>query len=122
VTAVRRSAAVAAGYLLAVTLWIYAAAEPMLWYGSDAAAAFWFSLLALLHVGAGFALGRGWAPILALAVPVLAFPAGYADRGEWLIWGTLALLAPVGAVLIFAGVALGALRWPVRPRQLDAER
>jgi hypothetical protein len=102
---VRRQILIAAGYLVAVTLWIYGAAEPLVWYGSDAGAAFWFSLLALVHIATGFGVGRGWAPLLAFAVPLLAYPAGYADRGEWLIWQGLALLAPIGALLLFAGVA-----------------
>lgn len=101
----RRQILIAAGYLVAVTVWIYGAAEPLVWYGSDAGAAFWFSLLALVHVATGYGVGRGWAPLLAFAVPLLAYPAGYADRGEWLIWQGLALLAPIGALLLFAGVA-----------------
>jgi hypothetical protein len=102
----RRHILIAAGYLFAVTLWIYGAAEPMLWYASDADAAFWFSLLAVVHVGTGLGVGRAWAPLLAFAMPLLAYPAGYADRGEWMIWQGLALLAPIGALLLFAGVAL----------------
>jgi hypothetical protein len=103
---VKQTVFIVGSFLAAVTLWIYGGAEPLLWYGSPAGAALAFSLLALLHVAAGFALSRGWAPVLALAAPVLAYPAGYADRGEWVIWHSLALVAPVGALLLFGGVAI----------------
>jgi hypothetical protein len=103
---VKRSVMVGGSYFTAMTLWIYGVVEPSVGYGSDAAAAVGLSTLALLHVAVGYALHRGWAPLLVLGVPLLAYPAGYADRGEFLIWQGFALVAPIGALMVFAGVAL----------------
>jgi hypothetical protein len=97
-------------YLAAMTVWIYAVVEPSVSYGSDVANVVGASALGAFHVAAGAAIGRGWAPLLALTVPLIAYPAGYAERGELLIWQGYARVAPIAALLLFAGVALRALR------------
>jgi hypothetical protein len=103
---VRRNVVIAACYLAAMAAWIYGVVEPSLGFGSDTAAAIGISALAAFHLAVGFAVGRGWTPLLALAVPLIAYPAGYADRGELLIWQRLVLAVPLGVLLIVAGVAL----------------
>jgi hypothetical protein len=103
---VNRGILVTVFYLAAMVAWIYGIVEPSVGYGSDAASVIGLCALITFHVAIGCAIGRGWAPLLALTVPVIAYPAGYAERGEFLIWQSYARAAPIGALLLFAGVAL----------------
>jgi len=105
-----RKLAYAVLYVAAMTVWIYALVDPSVGYGSDVAAAVGIAAVAAFHVAAGAAIARGWAPVLALTVPLLAYPAGYSERGELLIWQGCAHLTPIGALLLFAGVALRTLQ------------
>jgi hypothetical protein len=102
----KRSGLIALGYIVAMSLWIYGVVDPSLGFGSDTAAAVGIAALGAFHVAVGYALGRGWAPLLVLAVPLIAYPAGYADRGEFLIWIGAMIFIPLGALLLFAGVAV----------------
>jgi hypothetical protein len=97
----------AAGYLATMTAWIYGVVEPSRGYGSDAAAVFGLCALLLLHVATGLAIARGWAALLPAALPLIAYPAGWADGDELLIWEFYAIyVTPIAALVILAGVAL----------------
>jgi hypothetical protein len=112
----KRAVPIAVLYIASMTFWVYGVLEPSVGFGSDVAAVIGFAGLIAFHLGVGFALARGWAPLLAFAPPLIAYPAGYADRGEFLIWQGLALVAPIGALLLFAGVALRYMLLSRRPR------
>jgi peptidoglycan/LPS O-acetylase OafA/YrhL len=102
---------VAAAYVVAMAVYVYAIVDPAVTFGSDArAAAVGVGLLAV-HVATGWAIGRWWAVLLpALAVPV-AVPAGYPDRGEPELWVPIAfVVAPLGVCVIGVAVAARRLR------------
>ncbi len=101
---------VTAAYLGAVEFWAYGV------YGAGrndvAPGDFWnswrpFAILALVHLCAGFLLGRYRGLLLPVAAVLLAIPAGTAPDGypELPIWGVVALQAAFGGVpLLLAGL------------------
>jgi NAD/NADP transhydrogenase beta subunit len=103
-----RSWIVAAAYVAAMVLFVYLVADPAVTYGSDVGNIAALVGLAVLHAATGWFANRWWAMLLPLVAVLLSVPAGYPeDRGgEPLpIWfGMAAFVAPVGAVLISAGV------------------
>jgi peptidoglycan/LPS O-acetylase OafA/YrhL len=104
-----REIVVAAVYLAAMAAWIYGVARPQVGYGSDAAAVGFLVVLAAVHLGAGWGIGRWWAVLLPLVAIVLALPAGTPERGEdpLPIWfGVAVFIAPAGALLIAVAATL----------------
>jgi peptidoglycan/LPS O-acetylase OafA/YrhL len=109
----RTEIVVAAGYLAAMTVWIYAIALPQVGYVSDVAGAVFLAALAAVHVATGWGVGRWWAVLLPAVAVVLALPAGTPERGDepFPVWFALAVfIAPPGTLLI--ALAVTARRWP----------
>lgn len=107
-----RPLVVAAAYVAAMALYIYAIVDPGVTYGSDVADWFGIAALASLHFATGWGVGRWWAVLLPLLVVPLAVPAGYPDRTEapelWV--STLWAVAPIGPLLIAVAVAVRRLQ------------
>ena len=102
-----RNLVVAGCYLVAMTFFIYAIANPDVAYGNDAAYLLIAAALGLLHLGAGWFATRWWVILLPILPVLIAIPAGYPEKGRepFLIWMTLADLAPFGSLLIAVGFA-----------------
>lgn len=96
----------AAGYLAAMAVYVYAIVDPSVTYGSGVADILVLAALAVVHVATGWLAGRWWAVILPALVVPIAVPAGYAERTEdLLVWHALAyVVAPLGAALVALGV------------------
>ena len=106
----------AAGYLAAMTFWIYAIAKPQVGYGSDTAALATFAALVVLHIVTAWWIGRWWAVLLPPLVILLAIPAGTPVKGEdpFPIWVAVTwIVAPAGAFLILVIVAIRRAAWPL---------
>jgi hypothetical protein len=108
----------AVAYLTAMGLWIYVVEERQLFYGQPEADLPLLVILCGVQIVAGLLVGRWWALALPVVAVVLAVPAGYPEtsKGEPLpIWLGLALVSPVGVILVAAGVAAarGFRRWRV---------
>ena len=105
---------VAAGvYLAAMTGLIYIVGERQLGYGRDAAAWVLLAFMVALHLATGWVGRRVVLALLPLLAILLAVPGGYPDANRggdpFPLWFSVAVTAPVGAVLI-AAAALGARR------------
>lgn len=88
-------------YFLLMTAWIYGSADT----GRDDV---WLApLVVLAQVALGFGVGRWWAPILPLALVLIAVPAGVPDsaEGEPLpLWFGLMFAEPFAVALVLIGV------------------
>ena len=107
-------------YGMAIAGFVYAVAEPQRTYGNSVATLAVFAALAVLNVGAGFAIGRWWALLLIPLAILIALPAGYPNdvRGEpWPIWTTFAIWAPAVAALVGLGIVLRRVSRPEKPKR-----
>jgi peptidoglycan/LPS O-acetylase OafA/YrhL len=102
-----RRLVVAAAYVAAMAFFIYVIADRSVGYGSDVAGWLGIAALTMLHLAAGWGIGRWWALLLPLLAIPLSVPAGYPERTEPQIWvGIAFVLAPIGVVLIGLAVAV----------------
>jgi hypothetical protein len=95
------------GYLAFCFVGIYWGLDRQLLYGSDAAGLVAIVVVAVVHVGVGFAVGRNWAVLLPLIAVAIAVPLGYpsANRGEPLpIWLALLYFLPFAIALVAIGI------------------
>jgi hypothetical protein len=66
---------IAVGYLIVMTSWIY-----WLNAGHSIEDSWWtVAPLAIVQIAVGYVIGRWWALLLPLALPVIALPAGYPE-------------------------------------------
>ena len=102
-----RPLVVAAAYVAAMALYIYAFVDPDVGFGSDVAGWLGIAWLTGRHLATGWGVGRWWAVVLPLLAIPLAVPAGYRARTEGPeIWVGIAwVLAPGGVILIALAVA-----------------
>ena len=100
-------------YFVCMAGFVYGLGERQVGYGSDVAGALVLAALAVLQVVTGFGAARWWAILLPALAVLVAIPAGYPDANRGSdplpIWIGLAFLAPVGALLVAAGVATVAM-------------
>lgn len=99
-------------YIGAGLVWVFWILDRQVLFGRDAAAWIGATLLVVLHVGVGLAVGRWRALSLPFAWVALAYPLGYpsANRGEpSILWQALLGLTPIAVMLVALGVALSTL-------------
>lgn len=110
----QRAPAVATAYLACAVAYIYAIANPGLGEGSDATGVVFLVVGIVLHLATGWLGRRPWLVLLPVAAALLSVPAGYPESefSEPLpIWfGFTVFIAPIGCLLILAGVLGGRLR------------
>jgi hypothetical protein len=107
----RHSIAIAA-YIVTGAVWIFWILDRQVFFGNDAAGWATVTLLLVLHVAVGFAVGRWWALVLPFTWVAFAYPLGYpsANRGEpTVLWQGLLGLTPVAVMMLGLGVALSTL-------------
>jgi hypothetical protein len=116
----RQELLIAAGYLAAIALWIYAIPRG----GGTVETVVVLAAVLVLHVLTGWGIGRWWALLLPVAAVLVAIPAGTPDVGyEPLpVWfGIAVFIAPPALVVVgLAVIARKAARRRRRRRQAGA--
>jgi hypothetical protein len=98
-------------YLAVMAAWIYGVFATSIYHD-----AWWIFPLAAIQIGIGYLIGRWWALLLPLSVPLLGIPAGTAEQRETPAPFILLFFVPLLQLL----VAVGTLFRKARERRAEA--